>query len=147
MVGKPILVLSFGLVQAEEQVIFDFDVTCVSESTMVGLTACGGGGVGVGTRACCVAADKMDSNFSIRSIRSIFPLAKISSTICIDSANETGPLPKYPIFEEKLREKMQKTYRLHSGNLWTLVCLLRQAIRVVVGIDLTRGRQGYARSR
>ena len=107
-VCKPILVLSFGLDQAEEQVIFDYAVTCVSESTMVGLTACGGGGVGVGTRACCVAADKMDSNFSIRSIRSIFPLAKISSTICIDSANETGPLPKYPIFEEKLRKKCRK---------------------------------------
>ena len=57
-----------------------------------------GGGVGVGTRACWVAADKMDSSLSIRSIRSIFPFAKISSTICIDSANETGPLPKDPIF-------------------------------------------------
>ena len=113
---KPILVISFGLDQAEEQVIFDYDVTCVSESTMVGLTACGGGGVGVGTRACCVAADKMDSNFSIRSIRSIFPLAKISSTICIDSANETGPLPKYPIFEEKLREKNAENLPVTLGE-------------------------------
>ena len=68
---------------------------------------CRGCGLGVER---LVAADKMFSSFSIRSILrmchmfhsgresgssylSRFPLARISSTICMDSARLTGPLP------------------------------------------------------
>ena len=40
-----------------------------------------------------VAADRSDSSFSILSMRSMLPLARISSTMAMDSARETGPEP------------------------------------------------------
>ena len=94
--GKKTLVMTMSPVER----------VCVSQSTMTGL--CGGWGLG---EERLVAADRMFSSFSIRSILrerrmknfseatrplsylSRFPLARISSTICIDSARLTGPLP------------------------------------------------------
>ena len=40
-----------------------------------------------------VAADSRDSSFSILSMRCMVPLARISSTMAIDSASDTGPDP------------------------------------------------------
>ena len=49
-------------------------------------------GVGLG-EARLVAADNKDSSFSILSILSMVPLARISSTMAMDSARDTGPEP------------------------------------------------------
>ena len=38
------------------------------------------------------AAERIDSSFSILSMRSKDPLARISSTSCMDSAKDTGPV-------------------------------------------------------
>ena len=88
--GKNTLVMTISPVES----------VCVSESTMTGLL--GGWGLGVER---LVAADRMFSSFSILSILSRFPLARISSTICIDSARLTGPLP-------------DKVWILFSSVLW-----------------------------
>ena len=51
-------------------------------------------GLGCGEgEARLVAAERSDSSFSILSIRSMVPLARISSTMAMDSARETGPDP------------------------------------------------------
>ena len=61
-------------------------LTWVPESTIKGF------GWGLG-EARLVAADSRDSSFSILSMRSMVPLARISSTMAMDSASDTGPEP------------------------------------------------------
>ena len=61
-------------------------LTWVPESTIKGF------GWGLG-EAGLVAADSRDSSFSILSMRSMVPLARISSTMAMDSASDTGPEP------------------------------------------------------
>ena len=70
-------------------------LTCVSESRMVGRgSGWGAGQGGTGLAQLWVAAVRMLSNLSILSNRSSEPLAKISSTMAIDPAKETGPTSK-----------------------------------------------------
>ena len=127
---------------------YDIGFTWVSESTIVGFTG-GGGGWGVGvvgtTRAWCVAADKMDSSRSIRSIRSRFPFANISSTICIDSAKETGPLPKNPIIMGESKWSDSYQFR-HLASLLTWAYQDLQGSQGAWERDLIQGRRDCVRS-
>lgn len=97
------------------------DRVCVSASAMTGR---GGGGAGEratgGMGGDCmrewwVAAARTDSSLSILSTRSREELARISSTICIDSARETGPLPGFR-GEEAAGEPRGRGEREDSGE-------------------------------